>query len=93
MTVECDVLTDVKILSHDAEDPAYFTLAEGLTDKILSAQSTDVDAASGATFSSHGIVEAVNSALEQAVNDASLEAAAEAAKETSEEILQEAVNE
>ena len=40
VTVECDILTDVQVLSHDAEDPAYYMLAESMTGKILSAQST-----------------------------------------------------
>ena len=69
VTIESDILTEVKVLSHDAEDPAYFVLAEGLTDRILSAQSTDVDAASGATFSSRGIISAVENALKEAVNE------------------------
>ena len=67
VTVEYDILTDVHVISHDGEDPAYYQLAEGLTDEMLSRQSTDVDAASGATFSSRGIIDAANNALEQAV--------------------------
>ena len=68
ITLEHDVLTDVQVLSHDAEDPAYYVLAEGLTSKVLAAQSTEVDAASGATFSSKGILEAIDNALAEAEN-------------------------
>lgn len=63
VTIERDVLTDVQVLSHDGEDPAYYMLAEPLADAVLSAQGTDVDAASGATFSSRGILDAVDAAL------------------------------
>ncbi|MFR7670946.1 MAG: FMN-binding protein [Collinsella sp.] len=46
-------------------DPAYFAQAEGLTQTICDAQGTNVDTVSGATFSSAGILNAVNAALEQ----------------------------
>ena len=69
VTIEYDMLTDVHVISHDGEDPAYYDLASGLADKIVSAQSTDIDTASGATFSSNGILEAVDDALEKAVRE------------------------
>ena len=69
VTIEHDIITEIAVLSHDAEDPAYFSLAEGLTAKMVSAQSTDVDTVSGATFSSRGIIEAVTNALKGAVNE------------------------
>ena len=67
VTVEYDILTDVHVVSHDAEDPAYYEQAEPLVDKVLSGQSTDVDAVAGASFSSRGILEGINNALEKAV--------------------------
>mgnify|MGYP002627188272 FL=1 len=67
VTIEYDLLTDVHVLSHEKEDPAYFDLAEPLVNKVMSAQSLDVDTVSGATFSSKGILEAINNALETAV--------------------------
>ena len=40
--------------------------AEGLISDIISTQSTNVDAVSGATYSSRGIINAVRAALKQA---------------------------
>lgn len=46
------------------DDERYFVSAENaLLDKIISAQSVDVDTVSGATYSSNGILEAVADAL------------------------------
>lgn len=59
-------ITNVKILSHDKETPEYFSKAKAITKKIISAQSTGIDAISGATFSSKGILEAVTNALAKA---------------------------
>lgn len=67
VTLEYDVITDIRVLSHDAEDPAYFSMAEALVQQVVSGQTTDVDAVSGATFSSKGILEAINNALDKAV--------------------------
>ena len=47
---------------------AYLSQAESVIDSILSAQSTDVDTVSGATFSSTGILNAVDDALGKAEN-------------------------
>ena len=46
----------------------YLSQAESVIDSILSAQSTDVDTVSGATFSSTGILNAVDAALGKAEN-------------------------
>ena len=51
-----------------SEDSAYLSQAESVIDSILSAQSTDVDTVSGATFSSTGILNAVDAALGKAEN-------------------------
>ncbi len=66
MTIENDVITDVTVTKHDAEDPAYFKLAEGLAAQVVSRQSLDIDTVSGATFSSKGILEAAENALDAA---------------------------
>ena len=42
-------------------------LAEAVVDNAIAAQSADVDGASGATFSSAGLRQAIAQALEQAV--------------------------
>ena len=48
------------------DDAAYFKRAESLLKQVLQQQATDLDAISGATFSSDGILEAIADALEQA---------------------------
>lgn len=69
VTLENDVITDVTVTKHDAEDPAYYLLAEGLAAQIVSRQSLDIDTVSGATFSSKGILEAAGNALDAAENE------------------------
>ena len=67
VTIEDSMITAITVLSHDGEDPAYYSQAESLTDTVLNKQSTDVDTVSGATFSSRGILDAIDAALGQAV--------------------------
>lgn len=67
VTVEYDVITDVHVVSHDTEDQAYFEQAEPLVDKVVSGQTTDVDIVAGASFSSRGILEGIENALDKAV--------------------------
>lgn len=55
--------------AHQEEDSAYLSQGENVISSILSEQSTDVDTISGATFSSTGILEAVNDALSKAENE------------------------
>lgn len=68
ITLKADELTDIQILSASGEDSAYLSQAESVISSILSAQSTDVDTVSGATFSSTGIINAVIDALGKAEN-------------------------
>ena len=63
-----DEITSINVVSAPGEDSAYLTQAESVIDSILSAQSTDVDTVSGATFSSTGILNAVDAALGKAEN-------------------------
>ena len=67
VTVENGQMTDLSILSADGEDSAYLSNAKDIIPKIIEAQSTDVDTISGATFSSTGIKNASQEALEKAV--------------------------
>lgn len=67
VTVSATDITDIAVLSHANEDQTYYVLAESLVDTIVQRQTTDVDTVSGATFSSLGILDAVNAALKQAV--------------------------
>ncbi len=63
VTISGGKISNIDIISAKDEDPEYFSMAVGLTDKIISGQTTDVDTVSGATFSSYGIIDAVNDAL------------------------------
>ena len=65
-TITNGYLEDIRILSHEKEDAAYFTMAEKIVYDMVDAQSADVDVVSGATFSSKGIIAAVTEALEKA---------------------------
>lgn len=64
VTVSAGKITGIEITSQ-SETPKYFSLAEGIVDSILSAQSPQVDVVTGATLSSEGIKAAVANALEQ----------------------------
>jgi uncharacterized protein with FMN-binding domain len=66
VTVKEGVIAQVEILSADNEDDSYLEQAEEMLEKIIAAQSADVDTVSGATFSSQGIREAAANALEDA---------------------------
>lgn len=54
------------MIMNTEDDAAYFKRAESLLKQVLQQQTTDLDAISGATFSSEGILEAIADALEQA---------------------------
>lgn len=68
VTLAGDEITDIQVTSAAGEDSAYLSQAEGVISSIISAQSTDVDTVSGATFSSTGIINAVVDALGKAEN-------------------------
>lgn len=64
VTVENGNITDVTTVSYE-DDPQYFDRAEKtIVSEIISGQDTNVDAVSGATFSSRGIIQAVSAAIE-----------------------------
>ncbi len=65
--VEKGKITVIEIVSAQKEDGAYLSMAKDIIPKIIEAQSTDVDTISGATFSSTGIKNASQEALEKAV--------------------------
>ena len=69
VTIADGKITDLTILSAEKEDSAYLTMAKDIIPEILDTQSADVDTISGATFSSTGILEAVNDALSKAENE------------------------
>lgn len=66
VTVADGKMAEITVLSADGEDPAYYDQALAVLDEIVSAQSTDVDTVSGATFSSTGLIDAAADALGKA---------------------------
>ncbi len=70
VTIAEDKITSISASSEE-EDLWYFEQAESkVIDSIISKQSTEVDAVSGATYSSKGIMKAVENALAKAKADA-----------------------
>lgn len=66
VTVSGGKITNITIDSH-GDTSSYFNSAKGVISKMIEKQSTDVDAVSGATYSSWGIINAVADALKTAV--------------------------
>lgn len=66
VTVEKGNISDIQVLSADGEDATYYNMAVNVLDDIMSKQSADVDAVSGATYSSTGIINATKEALAKA---------------------------
>jgi len=60
------VITDVQVVSYEDDAPFFERAASSVISDILSSQSTQVDAVSGATYSSDGIMSAVADALSNA---------------------------
>ena len=65
VTVSATAIEDIKVTSHNETAPGWPAL-EKLPAAIVAAQSIAVDAVSGATRSSEGVVKAVTAALEAA---------------------------
>lgn len=71
VTVKGSKITDVSVDSIN-DTPGYYERAQnGIPAEIIKAQSTDVDAVSGATHSSDGIINAVKDALKNATASSS----------------------
>lgn len=69
VTITGDTITDITIVSHDGETTSYFAKARSVVSAILeSGTPAGVDAVSGATYSSTGILNAVKQALAKAAN-------------------------
>lgn len=66
VTIQGGYIADITVDDASGEDAAYFSMAEGILEDILAAQSAEVDTVSGATFSSTGLKNAVAAALEEA---------------------------
>lgn len=63
VTVSKKTMTAIDVVSAPGETDSFFQRAKGVIDEMLTAQSTDVDIVSGATYSSNGIIGAVKNAL------------------------------
>ncbi len=68
VTIEGGIITDVKVISADDDDPYYTWALKEIPGAIVEAGTAEVDAVSGATSSSKGIKNAVKDALEKAAN-------------------------
>ncbi|MCR5665404.1 MAG: FMN-binding protein [Eubacterium sp.] len=67
VTIKSNKITAIKVTDAPDETPEYLSMAKSVISAMLSAQSTDVDTVSGATYSSSGIIEAVKAALKKAL--------------------------
>ena len=65
--IEKSKIAEINVISAEKEDGAYLSMAKDMIPKIIDAQSADIDTISGATFSSTGIKNASEQALEKAV--------------------------
>ena len=66
VTISGGRMTDISVVSAEGEDKPYYKQALSVLDKMLSAQSTEVDTVSGATLTADGMIEAVADALGKA---------------------------
>ena len=66
VTVKNGEISDVQVLSYEDDRPFFNRAYSTVVKEIISQQSTEVDAVSGATFSSRGIMAAVADALSNA---------------------------
>ncbi|MCR5629206.1 FMN-binding protein [Eubacterium sp.] len=66
VTLEKDYIKEAKIISKKNETPEYISQAEKILDEVVSKQTIKVDAVSGATLSSNGILAALDDAMNKA---------------------------
>ncbi len=67
VTIKDDVITDVSVVSYQDDEPFFNRAASTVISEILQNQDTSVNAVSGATYSSNGIMSAVADALSSAM--------------------------
>ncbi len=71
VTITGDAITDITVVSHDGETTSYFSKARRVISAILETGTPEgVDAVSGATYSSTGLLNAVKQALAKAATEA-----------------------
>lgn len=74
VTVSGGKISAIQVL-ETSDGSEYMSKAKSLINSIVSSQSTNVDAVSGATYSSSGIIEAVRNALSKAHKNGSTQSA------------------
>lgn len=67
VVIKNDEIISIDVAEHE-DTTGFFEYAKSVIQKILGSQSTNVDTISGATYSSKGIIAAVNDALKKAQN-------------------------
>ena len=66
VTIQNDIITDITAETEESDDSYFIDAKSAVIPAIIRSQAADVDACSGATYSSNGIMAAVRTALEQA---------------------------
>lgn len=64
--IENKTIANIWVLSNEADDEPFLERAKGVIESVIKEQSTKVDAVSGATYSSNGIIEALKNAFKAA---------------------------
>lgn len=67
VTIKDDVIEDIQLVSAAGEDQAYLMMVQNMLGDMVEVQSADVDVITGATFTSHGLIDAVKDAIGKAV--------------------------
>ena len=70
VTIEGGYIDAVEIVDASSEDEAWLDMASVLPERIVAAQSTDIDVVSGATYTSAGILNGATEALRQSMEGA-----------------------
>ena len=66
VTIRDGVIEDISVVSAPGEDSVYFSSAVSMLEDMKTSQTSEIEAVSGATFSSLGLRDAVREALKQA---------------------------
>jgi uncharacterized protein with FMN-binding domain len=73
VTVKDNIISIIDILCHNEHDSSYYMPAMNMVPaEIIESQSISVDAVSGSTYTSYGIMNAVGDALSEAIESGSL---------------------
>lgn len=66
VTISGGKIASISILEAAGETASYFASATGVISRVIAQQSPNVDAVSGATYSSNGIIQAIQNAVAKA---------------------------